>query len=184
MQLNPARGRKLLPTDISDNGKHYKVYAAQPREGTETIKINSQPDHAHGQVYAAQPREGTETLSLARDNFVPTSPVYAAQPREGTETCHVSSLCRPGLCSSTPRGDGNDDDPVRHDATIARRFMQLNPARGRKHAKSCTSSQWPNNGLCSSTPRGDGNTLADRRCRRSPYQVYAAQPREGTETCV
>ena len=45
--------------------------------------------------------------------------VYAAQPREGTETFHRGSMpyLEPtqGLCSSTPRGDGNnpfDDCPI------------------------------------------------------------------------
>ena len=38
--------------------------------------------------------------------------VYAAQPREGTETKYYKELIdnakSTGLCSSTPRGDGND----------------------------------------------------------------------------
>ena len=62
-----------------------------------------------------------------------------------------------GLCSSTPRGDGNARLGNKHDR-IAQRFMQLNPARGRKLA----------------APRG-------RRCAGAVV-VYAAQPREGTET--
>ena len=37
--------------------------------------------------------------------------VYAAQPREGTETVQdlgaIKCFLSPGLCSSTPRGDGN-----------------------------------------------------------------------------
>ena len=38
-------------------------------------------------VYAAQPREGTETLiDLLLHCFFSLSKVYAAQPREGTET--------------------------------------------------------------------------------------------------
>ena len=61
-----------------------------------------------------------------------------------------------GLCSSTPRGDGNllitlsiiDGPP---------RFMQLNPARGRKLAELSLVGIRVQVGLCSSTPRGDGN---------------------------
>ena len=89
--------------------------------------------------------------------------VYAAQPREGTETRfrHQDHMCTVdlwGLCSSTPRGDGNPAkgafpltinsievyaaQPREGTETITifgscRRvdrdwFMQLNPARGRK----------------------------------------------------
>ena len=61
MQLNPARGRKHDPNlDVPAVSK-CEVYAAQPREGTETKK--DKPRGAqHIKVYAAQPREGTETL--------------------------------------------------------------------------------------------------------------------------
>ena len=36
-------------------------------------------------VYAAQPREGTETYNKT-EKMLDTLEVYAAQPREGTET--------------------------------------------------------------------------------------------------
>ena len=88
MQLNPARGRKLV-----DDGNfvwRQMVYAAQPREGTETCYI---------------PRQQASGIDM----------VYAAQPREGTET-HLCSL----LKERKPLG----------------RFMQLNPARGRKRYRS------------------------------------------------
>ena len=65
-------------------------------------------------VYAAQPREGTETY-LHSDELPLSYAVYAAQPREGTETHRGQP--RPLKCP-------------RH------RFMQLNPARGRKLAPS------------------------------------------------
>ena len=89
-------------------------------------------------VYAAQPREGTETgafdkLSDPLDKFE----VYAAQPREGTETMRWMLRI--------------------HRRSIPR-FMQLNPARGRKPDEIVSR-------------KGDHFTL-----------VYAAQPREGTET--
>ena len=40
----------------------------------------------------------------------------------------------------------------------------------------------PIRGLCSSTPRGDGNTETDGVISGQGIEVYAAQPREGTET--
>ena len=87
--------------------------------------------------------------------------VYAAQPREGTETpapCTCSRTRPPGLCSSTPRGDGNTARMEERSGGALLRFMQLNPARGRKLTP------WARSGHdCTS-------------------QVYAAQPREGTET--
>ena len=66
------------------------VYAAQPREGTETLASVMVARTASSLVYAAQPREGTETICYSRRTRPPCRPVYAAQPREGTET----SLCR------------------------------------------------------------------------------------------
>ena len=67
-----------------------KVYAAQPREGTETGEGLWLMGHTLSQkVYAAQPREGTETLIEVYGQPDHThSQVYAAQPREGTETAH------------------------------------------------------------------------------------------------
>ena len=64
MQLNPARGRKR-DGDARDVLRDlYWVYAAQPREGTETASIFSLlPLTETLKVYAAQPREGTETWS-------------------------------------------------------------------------------------------------------------------------
>ena len=137
------------------------VYAAQPREGTETLRRRSPRRSPTRTVYAAQPREGTETLPSGTppawdtSRFMQLNPargrkqfyrmessmehfaeVYAAQPREGTETAPPLLLVVPllfrGLCSSTPRGDGN---------------LQF---RCSVHSISLP-------GLCSSTPRGDGN---------------------------
>ena len=62
-----------------------------------------------------------------------------------------------GLCSSTPRGDGNSKFVTKYFIIFCQRFMQLNPARGRKHEL------------------GFVNNKEDT-------MVYAAQPREGTET--
>ena len=101
------------------NSHHILVYAAQPREGTETELslviltgsfvpglCSSTPrgdgnpyasvgsKFANPLVYAAQPREGTETYLLTPEFHIGVIVVvYAAQPREGTETrvlCHQS----------------------------------------------------------------------------------------------
>ena len=86
----------------------------------------------------------------------------SSTPRgDGNPHAEVALLVRGehGLCSSTPRGDGNHDDESPHSSYESPWFMQLNPARGRKH----------------------GHAVPHRR--RSP-SVYAAQPREGTETTI
>ena len=189
MQLNPARGRKQ---ELRAHAYYYKqllVYAAQPREGTETRDINRPPSFVNViQVYAAQPREGTETtfqhvrcsrgiytwfmqLNPARGRKLPCGQVRHAQhpsaglcsstPRGDGNIRHLPVLSKvntSGLCSSTPRGDGNTVKPTAVPTTISSRFMQLNPARGRKLA--CL--------LQLHLP--------------SSLSVYAAQPREGTET--
>ena len=110
MQLNPARGRKPILRNKTLDKPHILVYAAQPREGTETQRITDwandivqrfmQLNPARGrklkivircvnggyEVYAAQPREGTETPNRSIIIIAIDSTVYAAQPREGTET--------------------------------------------------------------------------------------------------
>ena len=65
-------------------------------------------------------------------------------------------LAQLGLCSSTPRGDGNASTVV-DDGMVdgVPRFMQLNPARGRKPRQS------------------------ERHAIVGRPEVYAAQPREG-----
>ena len=72
------------------------------------------------------------------------------------------NLSMNGLCSSTPRGDGNfaEIGCVLYDVLV--RFMQLNPARGRKLMTMSVVWLAINLGLCSSTPRGDGNYLRYR----------------------
>ena len=117
-------------------GVMFTVYAAQPREGTETYNDNA-GDVAAGRVYAAQPREGKETLCLDFDGLTKlTDKVYAAQPREGTET--VAYVYRGAI---TPKARFMQLNPARGRKQVGgrvmgrkkkRRFMQLNPARGRK----------------------------------------------------
>ena len=62
MQLNPARGRKLVICRLCPHSfSPIPVYAAQPREGTETYDAKNIQFQLVFEVYAAQPREGTET---------------------------------------------------------------------------------------------------------------------------
>ena len=87
MQLNPARGRKLASMTDHQARQKITVYAAQPREGTETVLISIVFSLRIFEVYAAQPREGTETMRIMDSQSSDFSQaVYAAQPREGTET--------------------------------------------------------------------------------------------------
>ena len=86
MQLNPARGRKRVEEAQIHHRMQLWVYAAQPREGTETQTSRSFRRVLPPGVYAAQPREETETGGATRRARSPSDAVYAAQPREGTET--------------------------------------------------------------------------------------------------
>ena len=141
MQLNPARGRKpasfrsMQPSIIS------RVYAAQPREGTETCVLRDVFQIVKANRFMQlNPARGRKQ-SLPASQQVPISPVYAAQPREGTETPTLAcrDLARPSM-----------------------RFMQLNPARGRKRVRGRRDCAVAAPGLCSSTPRGDGNSSRTR----------------------
>ena len=113
------------------------------------------------------------------------SEVYAAQPREGTETVYDKIVDHnykgeTGLCSSTPRGDGNT--PCAHvSRTISRWFMQLNPARGRKLASITVMVPLCADGFMQLNPARGRKHEKDIRSIRAD-EVYAAQPREGTET--
>ena len=185
MQLNPARGRKLSPSALRSIPRNPTVYAAQPREGTETWGSESANLLLrYHRVYAAQPREGTETWSMTRTLSTSQPGLCSSTPRgDGNLTVYLSSLqpMQTGLCSSTPRGDGNSSENPRFQLLMS--------------------------GLCSSTPRGDGNSYeqsmvnlcflrfmqlnpARGRKLKGPTNaipgnlnvVYAAQPREGTET--
>ena len=76
----------------------------------------------------------------------------------GTWLVTVGATFAIGLCSSTPRGDGNTPKyPSAKCSKHSTRFMQLNPARGRKRIKVLLFASIFQGGLCSSTPRGDGN---------------------------
>ena len=113
MQLNPARGRKLCPRrGAHDTKVLLLVYAAQPREGTETRRVIDEVTlHVtEGGLCSSTPRGDGNTNQLARDN-------------------NRNIL---GLCSSTPRGDGNLTFIPTLSPLSGVGFMQLNPARGRK----------------------------------------------------
>ena len=162
MQLNPARGRKHIHQFVI-TAIYGKVYAAQPREGTETYHQSPFPaGRRRVRFMQLNPARGRKPCYSHRTTPKSHDSAYAAQPREGTETRTETlpiltwdASDEYGLCSSTPRGDGNDS-PFPSFPT-KKRFMQLNPARGRKREGRPYAKQPKKPGLCSSTPRGDGN---------------------------
>ena len=110
MQLNPARGRKLINRLRLNARIRIKVYAAQPREGTETKASHKVITNHNIVVYAAQPREGTETISSCWMRRWTGFPRFMQlNPARGRklEQCGRKLNDILGLCSSTPRGDGN-----------------------------------------------------------------------------
>ena len=114
-----------------------QVYAAQPREGTETNPTDTLNHEFTLLVYAAQPREGTETRAcVRRAKRVELYGLCSSTPRGdgnySTKNAAHHLYMRLGLCSSTPRGDGNLSTIAFTPAILWERFMQLNPARGRK----------------------------------------------------
>ena len=91
MQLNPARGRKLgcvlYDVLVIDQG----FMQLNPARGRKPATQSTTNWHSSGVgVYAAQPREGTETNRLIANQTTLMVAVYAAQPREGTETSFIS----------------------------------------------------------------------------------------------
>ena|GEM_PF-7067077 len=165
-----------------------RVYAAQPREGTET------PDeHPHNDDYkvpglcSPTPR-GDGNSCMQNDSLSVLLGFWFMQlnPARGRKHVREIAICRlrpDGLCSSTPRGDGNTPEShigvivvylglcsstPRGDGNVA--WLAVKVAAGFA------------TGLCSSTPRGDGNQYHDAKSSNSCGLVYAAQPREGTET--
>ena len=114
MQLNPARGRKHKQLALLRCRIHQTVYAAQPREGTETRRSRCLlVTRCRSGFMQLNPARGRKLLTIPRPMRISMIAVYAAQPREGTETAH----------SSPSRLSGRSS-----------RFMQLTPARGRKRA--------------------------------------------------
>ena len=85
MQLNPARGRKRHTTRGFRERYSSMVYAAQPREGTETLTKDSSTYFGRYRFMQLNPARGRKRVF---DHWVMCMfrKVYAAQPREGTET--------------------------------------------------------------------------------------------------
>ena len=166
------------------------------------------------EVYAAQPREGTETKDPRNvNNIVALRGLCSSTPRgDGNFGRAASSPLRfpCGLCSSTPRGDGNPRR-VRHQfvtncdtvyaaqpregtetrqctwSRLSARAVLVYAAQPREGTETIGDSKAHTlpicQGLCSSTPRGDGNQEGgDNESPHNQHKVYAAQPREGTET--
>ena len=185
MQLNPARGRKLDRFLIVDSGSAIRFMQLNPARGRKQILLVNVMVLFDNTVYAAQPREGTETYHQSpfpagrrRARFMQLNPARGRKLHEPDSLCRLHY----GLCSSTPRGDGNWHAihyTIIHDGI---RFMQLNPARGRKPGEYLLYQGAFQRGLCSSTPRGDGNEMWRAVLPHAGVSVYAAQPREGTET--
>ena len=112
MQLNPARGRKLLATmSVVWLAINLGLCSSTPRGDGNDFMHSVAWRGPGAEVYAAQPREGTET------------------PRRRANNRNAPAV---GLCSSTPRGDGNVARIPSSMISTSIRFMQLNPARGRK----------------------------------------------------
>ena len=136
MQLNPARGRKLVIRSVSTYCTFARFMQLNPARGRklEVCRERYGAKKEQGLCSSTPRGDGNQTSTDKYTRMIDWQ-VYAAQPREGTETTRA----RPSVSRES-------------------RFMQLNPARGRKP----------------SSPNGNRNVKA---------QVYAAQPREGTETC-
>ena len=187
MQLNPARGRKHeLAPEVPVPWYQPGLCSSTPRgDGNHSQLASSCSSRSNG-LCSSTPRGDGNNSILDEISSISNLKVYAAQPREGTETStdvNTSLNCiEIGLCSSTPRGDGNGEEAC-HPPPPAEGFMQLNPARGRKLVNGIVYCPGPLiDGLCSSTPRGDGNAAADQSFFHLLFMVYAAQPCEGTET--
>ena len=162
MQLNPARGRKHVFPAINQSTDTSKVYAAQPREGTET------------RIY----RTMHQTAMVKW--FMQLNPARGRKPQLLTI---ILVGFRTGLCSSTPRGDGNSEVVFHADIAMPTRFMQLNPARGRKHdSRRPLTQDFPHRFMQLNPARGRKLCILHGAIREHILEVYAAQPREGTET--
>ena len=162
MQLSPARGRKQaryrhLEHHVDIEG----LCSSAPRgDGNSWVKPSVIYRGFYSGLYSSAPRGDGNSYAYTHALHEWNCLVYAAQPREGTETNAWQPRMTPsssrGLCSSAPRGDGNKIGTKAPTALTAR-FMQLNPARGRKLVERPAAAIPRGAGLCSSTPRGDGN---------------------------
>ena len=86
MQLNPARGRKLVSVSVPLHVR-VAVYAAQPREGTETAHFLAPRRGAHDAWFMQlNPARGRKLGDKSAEESRLQQRVYAPQPREGTES--------------------------------------------------------------------------------------------------
>jgi len=189
MQLNPARGRKPVGLDPQPYAHRVRgLCSSTPRgDGNWYKLIASQTTLIVIGLCSSTPRgDGNPSHALVYRVEI-AGVVYAAQPREGTETWkHRRRLSRRhalGLCSSTPRGDGNETLCRYGKTMIGSGFMQLNPARGRKLTLYALHTQLIPLWFMQLNPaRGRKQILLVNVMVLFDNTVYAAQPREGTET--
>ena len=118
MQLNPARGRKPHRYLFPCEPRICMVYAAQPREGTET---DNHPKYQAWQTKTwfmqLNPARGRKLADDLPSAFVRGPRFMQLNPARGRKLSHA-------LPSTT--------------LNASNWFMQLNPARGRKHDRACT----------------------------------------------
>ena len=157
------RGDGNSPTD-SRTRATARVYAAQPREGTETPATTSQNALSWPRGLCSSTPRGDGNAHCSSGVYRHyAAGVYAAQPREGTETrrpCRRRPACHTTRFMQLNPARGRKHRTWEVVILGISRFMQLNPARGRK----LLPSRWRSGlsqvlGLCSSTPRGDGNSI-------------------------
>ena len=110
MQLNPARGRKLtiLPAPQAER-RCLGLCSSTPRGDGNRDRDARNQGKSQGLCSSTPRGDGNFRLLAA-----------------------LKAPCAGGLCSSTPRGDGNLLSKHKCCNLFADRFMQLNPARGRK----------------------------------------------------
>ena len=163
MQLNPARGRKHWSINtICANPQTYGLCSSTPRgDGNliDPLRVATMP--LGDGLCSSTPRGDGNLLNIAHNPHPHWRGLCSSTPRgDGNYELHFLSPFRlSGLCSSTPRGDGNLPNSRFPRSEPGRRFMQLNPARGRKldAVLGAVLAHQDTDGLCSSTPRGDGN---------------------------
>ena len=137
MQLNPARGRKLKIVDHKHATPSNRFMQLNPARGRKRIEIIAGLRQVFNRFMQLNPARGRKlTLiffilnSFNKPRFMQLNPARGRKPSSLNSWQFLSSL----------------------------RFMQLNPARGRKHDVSTVGNGSRSaRGLCSSTPRGDGN---------------------------
>ena len=106
-----------------------QVYAAQPREGTETCIRQCTSPRARCGLCSSTPRGDGNCAFPRTTTWRTRCMVYAAQPREGTETRRQKRRGEPtataGLCTPTPRGDGKRPQPHASFPTLGARSNSL-----------------------------------------------------------